>query len=144
MQSSAGIAGDFIASTDDITASRAEADSYWFSQPRTSTNRASDWKSMFRFDLSQRQANLHSAYCICRHCIYASMIQVVSGKFLTWKASFLNSLRIPKSGNGQVTHFLEFTQQLAHQEFLTSHIQIFKVILTRRSILGSVCVCLEC
>ena len=46
---------------------------------------------------------------------------------VTSKASFLNSPRIPKSGNGQVSHFLEFTQQLAHQEFLTSHTQKFYI-----------------
>ena len=50
-------------------------------------------------------------------------------KLVTLKASFLNSLKIPKSGNGQVSHFLEFTQQLAHQEFETSHIQLFYLVI---------------
>ena len=98
-----------------------EAASYWPWQPRTSTNGTSVWKSMYRFDFSQRQRRTLVIHWIF-HFLFVCFLCVndPQPKFVTLKASFLNSLRIPKSGNGQVSHFLEFTQQLAHQEFKTS------------------------
>ena len=101
-----------------------EAASYWSSQPRTSTNGASIWKSMYRFDISQRQGDLHRIFHL--PSMFVCVNEPGDCKFVTLKASFLNSLKIPKSGNDQVSHFLEFTQQLAHQEFETSHNNILQ------------------